>query len=920
MSVARRTRGSRRIRVLTGVVLAVSWWGILPCLSGRVTEEAGVTVIHLAIHDWIFPDPMHTDAGSRADMAVAREFVRRYPAIFAERYAERYRADPGRYGDRDWERVEVRLRRATGIRVRGVDADLLSIAGGVAPDVVYVNFRRSHTFIHQGFLHPLDRPEDGYLTSMSEEELDARIHEKIWPVIRRKGPEGTEHVWALPYGGELGKVLLYRKDLFDEAGVPYPDADWTWEDLYQACRAIADPARGVYGMNFSRGLQEAYHWTSFLWSAGADVLNYREDQDRWEVVFDVPEAAVALDFYTRLNTEPWVDASGRRRYGYVFKDPAQILFKWQRGEIGMATSYIEGNMFSLINPDVTGMAPIPKGPTGIRGAELNSRMMGLFAEIEEPAVRDAAWELMRFYGSDEAMEIRTRILVESGLGHFMNPRFLEQFGYGEIARLSPPGWAETFRTAIESGKPEPYGKHSNIAYEILTEPLQKAEQMAMAGELPAEREARLEVLLGLLRDAAGKARRDMLGELPPGDLSRRRWTAGVFLVLVAAAFALVFRIVARTFAPPALPGAERPGWQFGRYRMAYLLLAPAMLTVLFWQYIPLLRGSIMAFQDYRILGGSEFVWLDNFGHVLWDRDWWASVWNGVRYSALVMALTFMPPIILAILLQEVPRGKILFRTLYYLPAVITGLVVILLWKSFYEPSESGVLNAVLLRIPAAGFLAVGAVFAALAGGFARRLRYHEHRFGAVLALGFGVLVAAACLGLAGPILRMAEVPWPQRLWMTMPTPIRWLDDPRTAMIACVIPMVWAGMGPGCLIYLAALKGISEEYYEAADIDGATFIDKILFIVFPILRPLILINFVGVFIGSWFGATANILAMTGGAANTEVAGLHIFYKAFVFLQFGPATAMAWVLGFILIGFTIHQLRILSRLEFRAPADT
>jgi multiple sugar transport system permease protein len=136
------------------------------------------------------------------------------------------------------------------------------------------------------------------------------------------------------------------------------------------------------------------------------------------------------------------------------------------------------------------------------------------------------------------------------------------------------------------------------------------------------------------------------------------------------------------------------------------------------------------------------------------------------------------------------------------------------------------------------------------------------------------------------------------------------------MISCVIPMVWAGMGPGCLIYLAALKGIPDDYYEAADIDGASFIDKILFVVFPMLKALILINFVGAFIGSWYAATGNILLMTGGGGNTEVAGLHIWYKAFTYLKFGPATAMAWMLGFMLIGFTVHQLQILSRVEFRA----
>jgi multiple sugar transport system permease protein len=128
-------------------------------------------------------------------------------------------------------------------------------------------------------------------------------------------------------------------------------------------------------------------------------------------------------------------------------------------------------------------------------------------------------------------------------------------------------------------------------------------------------------------------------------------------------------------------------------------------------------------------------------------------------------------------------------------------------------------------------------------------------------------------------------------------------------------MVWAQMGPGCLIYLAALKGIPNDYYEAADIDGATFIDKILFVVFPTLKALIIINFVGVFIASWTRSTGQILVMTGGAANTETAGLRIWYKAFTYLQMGPATAMAWTLGFMLIGFTVYQLQILSQVEFK-----
>jgi multiple sugar transport system permease protein len=166
---------------------------------------------------------------------------------------------------------------------------------------------------------------------------------------------------------------------------------------------------------------------------------------------------------------------------------------------------------------------------------------------------------------------------------------------------------------------------------------------------------------------------------------------------------------------------------------------------------------------------------------------------------------------------------------------------------------------------------------------------------------------------------MKDVAWYIRPFKCLPEPFRWLDDSETAMLACVIPMIWAGMGPGCLIYLAALKGISNDFYEAADIDGASFIDKIMFIVFPTLKPLLIINFVGVFIRSCYGSTQTILAMTGGGANTEVAGLKIFYKAFVYMQFGPATAMAWILGFLMIGFTMYQLRILAKVEFKATGN-
>ncbi len=889
---------------LLNLCVAALLWSAAHTNAGWVEKHGDKAVIHLKIHDWIFPDPAATDAASQADTAVIRAFTKRFPELIAPRLK-----------DDTYSRAEVRLHEFSGITVEGVESDLLAIAGRVAPDVIYVNFRRSDTYIRQGILYPLDRPEDGYFPSMQPEEAEFRVFEKFWPVIRRKGPDGSPHVWALPYGGALGKVLLYRKDLFDAAGVAYPDANWTWDDMLAACRKLTDPAKGVYGIRFARAKHESWFWINFLWSAGGEAMTYDEEKDTWHIAFDSPEGVRALDFYTRLCTEPWTDATGRKRRGYAHKEAGEARVKWDRGQIAMMLDYMDEKLFSTINPDVTGMAPVPKGPTGQRGAELNGRMMGIFSEIEDPLVRDAAWEFIKFYDSKEAAEIRTRVMVEGGFGRFMNPKYLELFGYPEIMRLTPPGWADTFRIVIESGKPEPYGRNSNVAYDLMTEPIHKAEQMALNDEPLSD-----EVLHGLLSDAANKARRIMLNEQTPQALAFQRRTALLFLLVVVPLFVMVIRRALAAFRQPDT-GSDPVTVlsRARRYKWAIILLLPAALSILMWQYFPLLRGALMAFQDYRLLGESVWTGLDNFGAVLWSSEWWTSVWNALRYSILVIALTFLPPLLLAILLQEVPFGTLLFRTLFYLPAVMSGLVVILLWKSFYEGSEAGLMNRVLLHVPAWTYLAAAGVFVAIAWAFVDRLLRHGFRFQAGLAALAGIALGWTFIKLALPMLGNSALPWFQRLGSTMPEPIRWLGDPETAMFACVLPLVWAGVGPGSLIYLAALKGISDELYEAADMDGASFTDKILFIVIPMLKPLLVINFVGAFIHAWFHAEANILAMTGGASGTEVAGLHIFYRAFIYLQFGPATAMAWILAFMLIGFTVYQLRILSRIEFRAAGD-
>ncbi len=885
--------------------------------AGYIEEKDGKTIIHITVSR--MPNPDDPSIHNKAKLACLNLFKKRFPEIFKKKYRDEYIKNPKKYGKHNWDNIEIRLHPFSGITVPNVETDLLAIAGGIPPDVLYINFRKSHLFISNDFLYPLDE----YFAKMSQEEQNNRIYPSIWPVIKRKGPKGNVHIWAMPSGGALGKLLFYRKDLFDQNRIPYPTLEWTLDDLYRAAKKIHNPKKGVLGI--AVGLY-AYHWMPFFWSFGAKSMKYDAKKDEWSNVFDDRRAAEALDYYIKLTTEKWIDEDGNINRGYASMTGDNVTTKWDRGQVGMKAGYINEKFFASINPEVVGITPIPKGPHGERHSELNSRMFGLFSQIKDVAVRDAAWEYMYFSDSDESMTLKIKIMVEGGLARFISPKYLKKYGYPELVKFTPTEYSKIYDIALKSGIPEAYGKGSNFSYTMMGLPIEAAAQLSFNDQLPKDREERLDVLQGILKKFCERANEVMIGKIPPSEMRKRRIVAGLALFAIIIAFGFVFYKITKTFTPPTELNAKTKSWAFKKYYIAYLILIPALLSITIWQYIPLIQGSFMAFYDYKLIGNSTFIFIDNFANLLFDSFWWNAVWNAMRYSFFVISLTFLPPVFLAILLQEVPRGKLSYRLVFYLPAMITGIVTVLLWKQFFDPNKYGTLNMIMMNIPAIGFIFIGLVFLAIFWIFAYRLTFYRLIWQACILGLVGFIIFVSFGQIAYPILFPQNIGFweaimhlPSNLFATKTEAIRWLLDENSAMLSCIIPMVWAGMGPGCLIYLAALKGIPNDYYEAADIDGASFIDKLLFIVFPTLKILLIINFVGVFIGSWYSATGNILVMTGGLANTETAGLHIWYKAFTYLKFGEAAAMAWVLGFMLIGFTVYQLRILSRVEFRTTGD-
>ena len=143
-------------------------------------------------------------------------------------------------------------------------------------------------------------------------------------------------------------------------------------------------------------------------------------------------------------------------------------------------------------------------------------------------------------------------------------------------------------------------------------------------------------------------------------------------------------------------------------------------------------------------------------------------------------------------------------------------------------------------------------------------------------------------------------------------PVRsWLADPATAMWAIILTTVWWVTGYYLVIYLAGLQDIPRELYEAAAIDGAGGWRRFWAITLPLLRPVLLFVLVTHVIGSFqvFGQVF-ILTVGGPGDATRTVVQHLYETAFQnFFHFGSASAMAWVLFAIILGFSVLQFRLL-----------
>ena len=823
---------------------------------------------------------------------------------------------------------EVKLRPWTGIKlpVGGDSASLaMAMAANNGPDIYELDIRQS---VKQGMAYPLTQwiGKDGVLKNgkpklkpNGQPDLNGQIDAdeakwdgwmKIKPLFRQVVTvDGIPS--ALPNSTGTYVGLIYSKRMFKKAGLDPMNPPKNWDEYVFWCRKLYNHKTKTPGVDI---YSAAWAFAPWVAAAGDSIvvqdrkspktgkvyrfheqatsfiaLDTGEDLStvvpKWQVNVAGKGCVAAVGLLHRLRWNPWIQdkttgdpielTNSDIKNGFTTYKGNKIIFTKEDVIEGCISSSPYGiddtitrfgrelAMFPLwcndmtqfetsgIPPEDLGLLafppmnssckPVLQASTYFNMIGKDATKRGGYTSEQRKQYLNTVWEILRITNSVDVANDDIRKKVAAGRARFMNPRDLKRLKFDDYVKEIPPEDMKLW-DSIEKGEiqevVEPYmGSWLQFRQFLTMEVL----------DLVLKSSGKNFDYVKSLRQLENDGNTGTMFAQPKSTLDKYRpiATSVTALVVLAVLVFAVLIIKDRRRVVPSHAGVYK-GW------LPWAMLVPAVISIALWGYYPLTRGMVMAFQDYKIVGKSQMVGLDNFISIALDPNFYHYMVTTFRFVIWNFGLAFFTPIILALILTEIPKLKIFFRTLFFLPQMTSGIVVALMWKEMFAGTASGTINRL-------------------------------------------------CTFFLGP--------WGFK-------PIDWLGNPETVMACVIIPVVWAGSGIGSLIYLAALKSVPEELYEAASLDGAGIFKKIWKISLPTLLPLIIINFIGTFIGTFQSMGSIFLLTFGGPGKaTMVMSMAIWQEAYVNLRFSLATSYAWILGSMLLGFTYMQMKMLRRMEFR-----
>ncbi|MCK4677511.1 MAG: sugar ABC transporter permease [Bacteroidales bacterium] len=277
--------------------------------------------------------------------------------------------------------------------------------------------------------------------------------------------------------------------------------------------------------------------------------------------------------------------------------------------------------------------------------------------------------------------------------------------------------------------------------------------------------------------------------------------------------------------------------------LPYFMVSPYLIHLFVFIAFPVIFSLLLTFNQWNIIGPMEWVGFGNWKRVFADRLFWTAIFNTLIFLAIHIPLQIIVALALAEFLNQNIKFKGFFRAAFFMPVVVSGVVVTMLWQQMFN-YENGVLNRLLIS------------------------------------LGLGK--------------------------------VGWLIDPDVAMASIAIMATWKNIGLYVILFLVGLQTVPKQYYEAADMEGASHWQKFIKITVPMINPTIFMVFILSTIGG-FSLFIEPYVLTGGGPlnSTLSAVLYIYKQAFEYYHMGYSATLGVFFAFLIVMVVILQKKFIER---------
>jgi ABC-type sugar transport system permease subunit len=289
--------------------------------------------------------------------------------------------------------------------------------------------------------------------------------------------------------------------------------------------------------------------------------------------------------------------------------------------------------------------------------------------------------------------------------------------------------------------------------------------------------------------------------------------------------------------------SKKSGRLSGARLLPYLLVSPYLVFVSVFVLFPVLFCLFLTFHKWNIIAPMQFAGTDNYSRLFQDRLFWKAIGNTLKFLLLHIPLQLVLSLTLAWLLNQKIRAVSFFRASFFMPVIVSGVVVTILWQQLLG-YDSGLINRLLMTI---GINKVG-----------------------------------------------------------------WLVDPDMAIYSIAVMATWKNVGLYVILFLIGLQTVPPQYYEAAELDGASRWQQFYHITLPMINPTIFMVVILSTIGGFSLFIEPYIMTGGGPLNTTLSAvLYIYKQAFQYYNMGYSATLGFFYAIMIMTVVVLQKKFIEK---------